>query len=185
MAEYDKQCLPNYQVFDEKRYFSAGDSPCVVSFEGIQFGITICEDIWHPEPAALSKAAGAQVLPNLNASPFHRGKQEERVARVATCARDNELAVLYVNQVGGQDELVFDGGSFAVGANGEICVQAESFEEFSVEAVVDAGRQELLAPGQAVTAKPTLPRFGMRWCSGFVTTSIKMASRGAWPIGRY
>ena len=61
VAEYDKQCLPNYQVFDEKRYFSAGDSPCVVSFEGIQFGLTICEDIWHPEPAALSKAAGAQV----------------------------------------------------------------------------------------------------------------------------
>ena len=108
VAEYDKQCLPNYQVFDEKRYFSAGDSPCVVSFEGIQFGLTICEDIWHPEPAALSKAAGAQVLLNLNASPFHRGKQEERVARVAACARDNELAVLYVNQVGGQDELVFD-----------------------------------------------------------------------------
>ena len=156
VAEYDKQCLPNYQVFDEKRYFSAGDSPCVVSFEGIQFGITICEDIWHPEPAALSKAAGAQVLLNLNASPFHRGKQEERVARVATCARDNELAVLYVNQVGGQDELVFDGGSFAVGANGEICVQAESFEESCVEVVVDAGRQELLAPGQVVTAKTDL-----------------------------
>ena len=150
VAEYDKQCLPNYQVFDEKRYFSAGDSPCVVSFKDIQFGLTICEDIWHPEPAALSKAAGAQVLLNLNASPFHRGKQAERVAQVAACARDNELAVLYVNQVGGQDELVFDGGSFAVGADGEICVQAESFEESCVGVVVDAARQGLLVPGHAV-----------------------------------
>ena len=75
VAEYDKQCLPNYQVFDEKRYFSAGTEPCVISVSGIQFGLTICEDIWHDGPAAKARAAGAQVLINLNASPFHRGKQ--------------------------------------------------------------------------------------------------------------
>ena len=88
--------------------------------------------------------------------------------------------------MGGQDELVFDGGSFAVGADGEICVQAESFEESCAEVVVDAARQGLLVPGHVVEAKTDLARFGMRWCSGFVTTSTKMASRGrAWPIRRY
>ena len=119
-AEYDKQRLPNYQVFDEKRYFDAGAEPCVVSLGGIQFGVTICEDIWHEAPAEAAKAAGAQVLINLNASPFHRGKQAERIARVSGMAKRHTMPILYVNQVGGQDELVFDGGSFAVDARGEV-----------------------------------------------------------------
>ena len=122
MAEYDKQCLPNYQVFDEKRYFTAGSEACVVSIHGISVALTICEDIWHDEPVAQAKAAGASVLININASPFHRGKQLERLARVSSCADAHQLPILYVNQVGGQDELVFDGGSFAVDAQGALCV---------------------------------------------------------------
>lgn len=146
-AEYDKQCLPNYQVFDEKRYFDAGTEPCVVSLGGVQFGLTICEDIWHEAPAEAAKAAGAQVLINLNASPFHRGKQAERIARVADVAKRHTLPILYVNQVGGQDELVFDGGSFAVDARGEVCVTAESFEEAFAPVALDMKTDGLLMPG--------------------------------------
>ena len=146
-AEYDKQCLPNYQVFDEKRYFDAGTEPCVVSLGGVQFGLTICEDIWHEAPAEAAKAAGAQVLINLNASPFHRGKQAERIARVADVAKRNTLPILYVNQVGGQDELVFDGGSFAMDARGEVCVTAESFEEAFAPVVFDVDADGLLMSG--------------------------------------
>ena len=146
-AEYDKQCLPNYQVFDEKRYFDAGTEPCVVSLGGVQFGLTICEDIWHEAPAEAAKAAGAQVLINLNASPFHRGKQAERIARVADVAKRHTLPILYVNQVGGQDELVFDGGSFAADARGEVCVTAESFEEAFAPVALDMETDGLLMPG--------------------------------------
>ena len=137
VAEYDKQRLPNYQVFDEKRYFSAGTEPCVISVSGIQFGLTICEDIWHDGPAAKARAAGAQVLINLNASPFHRGKQAERIERVREAALSHSIPILYINQVGGQDELVFDGGSFAVDASGAVCVSAKMFEEAFAEVLLD------------------------------------------------
>ena len=132
IAEYHKQHLPNYQVFDEKRYFNAGNSPCVTEIRGVRVGITICEDIWDPKPAADASSEGAQVLINLNASPFHQGKRQERQSLVTDRARENKLAIIYVNQVGAQDELVFDGGSFAVNANGEVAVVAPEFEESSV-----------------------------------------------------
>ena len=129
VAEYDKQSLPNYQVFDEKRYFEEGTGACVVDISGVKVGITICEDIWEPEPIAGARAAGAQLLINLNASPFHRGKPLQRQAMVAERARANDLPVVYVNQVGGQDELVFDGGSFAVNRDGAVAVSAVDFDE--------------------------------------------------------
>ena len=129
VAEYDKQSLPNYQVFDEKRYFQEGTGACVVDISGVKVGITICEDIWEPEPIAGARAAGAQLLINLNASPFHRGKPLQRQAMVAERARANDLPVVYVNQVGGQDELVFDGGSFAVNRDGAVAVSAVDFDE--------------------------------------------------------
>ncbi|MFK8042934.1 nitrilase-related carbon-nitrogen hydrolase, partial [Congregibacter sp.] len=110
-AEYHKNELPNYQVFDEKRYFTAGSQPCVFDIQGTKVGLSICEDIWVPGPCAEAASAGAELLINLNASPFHRGKQQERMDLVAKRCRDNRVAVVYVNQVGGQDELVFDGGS--------------------------------------------------------------------------
>lgn len=156
LAEYDKQCLPNYQVFDEKRYFRAGSEPCVVALSGLSVGLTICEDIWHAEPVAGAKAAGADILININASPFHRGKQSERLSRVAECARAHQLPVLYVNQVGGQDELVFDGGSFAVDHHGELCVSAATFSEAFPMVSVDPAADSLLRTGDLIPARGEL-----------------------------
>jgi NAD+ synthase (glutamine-hydrolysing) len=129
LAEYHKHLLPNYSVFDEKRYFEPGGDACVVSISGIPVGITLCEDIWYPRPAAAAKQAGARLLLNLNASPFHRGKAPEREGLVAKRARENNLTIVYVNLVGGQDELVFDGGSFVVDANGMVTQRSDFFIE--------------------------------------------------------
>lgn len=129
IAQYAKNCLPNYQVFDEKRYFKAGDQPCVVTICGIKTALTVCEDIWDSEPMSLAKAAGASLMININASPFHKNKQQLRRETVACRAREGGMPVLYVNQVGAQDELVFDGGSMVVDASGEVCFQAPLFEE--------------------------------------------------------
>ncbi len=129
VAEYRKQRLPNYQVFDEKRYFAAGTEPCVVEVQGIKVGLSVCEDIWESGPTLDTARAGAELLLNINSSPYHRGKRDERWQRVAERARDSGLPVVYVNQVGGQDELVFDGGSFAVSAEGKVIAAAPNFEE--------------------------------------------------------
>ena len=133
VGEYFKQRLPNYQVFDEKRYFAEGVKACVVDVAGIKVGITICEDIWHKEPADAAASLGAEFLINLNASPFHRGKHKERWQVLAQRATEQNIPMVYVNQVGGQDELVFDGGSFAVNANGELAMVAPDFEEGTYE----------------------------------------------------
>ena len=129
IAEYRKQELPNYQVFDEKRYFLAGTQPCVVDIAGVRVGLSICEDIWEEGPTLQAAAAGAQLLVNINSSPYHRGKRAERWDLVSRRARRSGLPIVYVNQVGGQDELVFDGGSFAVTADGEVAAAAPSFAE--------------------------------------------------------
>ena len=151
LAEYDKQCLPNYQVFDEKRYFEAGADTCVVTIKGLPVGLTICEDIWHPHPAANAAAAGAQLLINLNASPFHRGKQSERTAQVSALARTHQLPILYVNQVGGQDELVFDGGSFAVDECGDVQNRAAEFAEVMVCVQIDTSATPKVVAGAVAT----------------------------------
>lgn len=127
-ASYMKQHLPNYAVFDEQRYFAAGKKPCVVSFKGVQFGVVICEDIWKPGPIIQAAHAGAEVILTLNASPFHSEKHQDRLNVTRRRIDEVKLPIIYVNQVGGQDELVFDGGSFAMSAQGEICVQAPEFE---------------------------------------------------------
>jgi len=128
-AEYCKQFLPNYQVFDEKRYFSRGCSPCVIAIKGIPAAVTICEDIWHEHSVLQAREAGARLMLNINASPFHRGKQQQRQELLARRALQGDMPIIYVNQVGGQDELVFDGGSIAVDATGQIQMQAPQFEE--------------------------------------------------------
>jgi NAD+ synthase (glutamine-hydrolysing) len=151
VAEYDKQCLPNYQVFDEKRYFEAGADTCVVTIKDLPIGLTICEDIWHPHPAANAAAAGAQLLINLNASPFHRGKQSERTAQVSALARTHQLPILYVNQVGGQDELVFDGGSFVVDARGDVQHRATEFAEVMLSVEIETSPQLSVAAGAVAT----------------------------------
>lgn len=127
--EYRKMELPNYSVFDERRYFEPGRNALVFRQGGIEFGVTVCEDIWFDKPVQCAVAAGAQVLLNLNASPFHQGKAAEREALVADRAARFGVSVVYVNLVGGQDELVFDGGSFVVDAAGSVAHRAVFFEE--------------------------------------------------------
>ncbi|GLS27928.1 NAD+ synthase [Marinibactrum halimedae] len=139
VGEYAKQCLPNYQVFDEERYFVSGDQPLVVEINGIPTAITVCEDIWHTEPMAQAKRAGAKLMLNLNASPFHRGKSQERQSLLKVRAQEGDMPVVYTNLVGGQDELVFDGGSKVVSADGELFAQAPLFAEglFPIELQID------------------------------------------------
>lgn len=127
-ASYMKQNLPNYSVFDEQRYFCAGNQPCVVEYKGIKFGVLVCEDIWKISPATQAVSVGADVLLNLNASPFSYEKHQDRLDVVARRVDEVKKPVIYVNQVGGQDELVFDGGSFAMNADGDVMVQAPEFE---------------------------------------------------------
>ena len=129
LSRYSKQALPNYAVFDELRYFVPGYEPCVIEVDGVRAGVLICEDAWRPEPAQTALQAGAQILIVLNASPFHLGKQVEREKVMAQRAVETGLPVVYAHMVGGQDELVFDGGSFALHADGTIGARAESFKE--------------------------------------------------------
>lgn len=129
IANYRKWCLPNYQVFDEKRYFESGDQSCVFNFKGINIGLTVCEDLWFPEPAQSAKAQGAQVIININASPFHLGKMQERKRVLKARAQEIAIPIIYSHCVGGQDELVFDGGSMLVDASGHCVFEAARFEE--------------------------------------------------------
>ena len=129
-AHYDKTALPNYSVFDEKRYFDAGIKACVIPVNGVRVGLTVCEDIWRRAGAAVrAKQAGAEVLLNLNASPFHLGKDAQRSAVLQARTAEVGLPIVYVNQVGGQDELVFDGDSRVVAADGGLVYAAPLFEE--------------------------------------------------------
>ena len=127
---YAKCHLPNYGVFDESRYFHAGHRLPVVTVNGTPVGVNICEDIWLPEgPTRGQAAAGAEVIVNINASPFHVGKSRSREEMLATRARDNRVIVTYTNTVGGQDELVFDGNSVVIDYTGDIIARAKGFEE--------------------------------------------------------
>jgi NAD+ synthase (glutamine-hydrolysing) len=142
VAIYCKRELPNYQVFDERRYFAsgrdAGQGAVVFEAGGIRFGVLICEDAWFEEPARIAKAAGAQALVVINASPFHLGKNEERETRMADRARDVGLPLLYAHLVGGQDEVVFDGGSFALDGRGTLAARAPLFAEALLRVDVQA-----------------------------------------------
>lgn len=129
LSRYHKRLLPNYSVFDEKRYFHPGDQTCVADVMGLPVGLTICEDIWQPEAAALCREAGARLILNINASPFHLGKHEERLEVLRTRVAETRLPVIYVNLVGGQDELVFDGHSMALDASGELHLCAPPWRE--------------------------------------------------------
>ncbi|APX94539.1 NAD+ synthase [Halomonas sp. 1513] len=128
VAEYAKQALPNYQVFDEQRYFTPGSEPLVHEHKGARLGILICEDMWQEAPARRAQQAGADILVTLNASPYHQDKPAERLALFAERAAEVGLPLVYVNQIGGQDELVFDGGSACVDAQGKLQVQAPHWQ---------------------------------------------------------
>jgi NAD+ synthase (glutamine-hydrolysing) len=129
IAGYRKRVLPNYGVFDESRYFAAGDKTCVFAFKGMQIGLTICEDVWHAGIIAANKREGADLLLTLNASPFNAGKIRQREAVICSQVKAAQIPLVYVNQIGGQDELIFDGASFVVDAQGEIVFRAEEFKE--------------------------------------------------------
>lgn len=161
LGEYRKQELPNYQVFDEKRYFSAGDGPCLLDIAGVRVALSICEDIWEEYPTAQAAAAGAQLLININSSPYHRGKRAERWELVAKRAREAAVPVVYVNQVGGQDELVFDGGSFAVSAQGEVVAAAPNFEEGEYWLKAEFGDKVPVISGLSVA--PPLDELAATW----------------------
>ncbi|HUR90765.1 MAG TPA: NAD+ synthase [Ramlibacter sp.] len=129
LETYSKRELPNYQVFDERRYFTPGQGTCVFQVDGVSLGLVICEDAWFDEPGLLAKESGAEALLVPNASPFHVGKTHERIQRMAERAKALEMPVVYAHHVGGQDEIVFDGASFAVGADGTVASRAPSFQE--------------------------------------------------------
>jgi len=144
-AIHRKVELPNYKVFDEKRYFRPGAQPTVVELKGFKVGLLICEDIWEREAAQLARAAGAELLAVINASPYEIHKQRERENVARARVTDVGLPLAYVNLVGGQDELVFDGNSFVMSAQGEVVLRAPPFEEGSYLA-----RFERDARGRAV-----------------------------------
>ncbi|MDP9908158.1 NAD+ synthase (glutamine-hydrolyzing) [Variovorax boronicumulans] len=151
LETYAKRELPNYQVFDERRYFTPGQGTCVFEAGGVSVGLLICEDAWFDAPVELARAGGAEVLAVINASPYHVGKEGERVARMADRARAVGLPLVYAHLVGGQDEVVFDGASFALQADGALAAQAESFRERLVFMELARGAQG----GVAVVADPS------------------------------
>jgi NAD+ synthase (glutamine-hydrolysing) len=151
VGTYRKQCLPNYQVFDEKRYFREGHEALVLDIGGIPVGFTICEDLWEAEPMQRTAAAGARLMININGSPYHGNKARERVALLQQRVREGGMPLLYVNQVGGQDELVFDGASVALDCDGTVQVQAAQYEEQLLPVVVQTSPDVRLLPGHKST----------------------------------
>lgn len=147
---YRKQNLPNYGVFDEKRYFTPGDQPCVVEMKGVKLGITICEDLWGADVGSATAAAGAEVLLSINGSPYDTGKLARREAVLAGQVAETGLPVIYANLVGGQDELVFDGGSMAFSREGELVYRAPFFSEALELVEVEPGGR--IVPSHVVPA---------------------------------
>lgn len=138
LARYRKRLLPNYRVFDEERYFTAGKDAAIFSLHGVRIGLNICEDIWRPEPAAAAKSAGAEFIIVINGSPYELNSQSKRESVVRDRIQETRVPVVYLNMVGGQDELVFDGGSFVMDANGEITFRAAPFDEGLHKVVMNA-----------------------------------------------
>ena len=154
---YRKQHLPNYGVFDELRYFQAGDTPAVMEVDGVMVGVTICEDIWQPgAPLTTEALAGAPVIVNLSASPYHAGKGAQRERMIAQRARDSLAAVAFCAQVGGQDELVFDGHSFVVDHEGRTVLRAPQFTDGLHVVTVD------VEAARAARLRDTRPRQAAR-----------------------
>jgi NAD+ synthase (glutamine-hydrolysing) len=156
IASYAKHELPNNEVFDEVRYFTPGSAPCVFDIEGCAIGVIICEDAWHAGPASQAKAAGAQLLISLNASPYHLHKENLRLEVLRKIIGATGLPLIYVNAVGGQDELVFDGGSFALDANGLVATAMPQFESgIGLVAIDQNGEPELgvIAPSQSMESQ--------------------------------
>jgi NAD+ synthase (glutamine-hydrolysing) len=153
LANHRKACLPNYRVFDEKRYFTPGTEATVIELQGVKAGVLVCEDIWEPEPARSAKLAGAELLLVINASPYEVDKQQQREQAVgAERVREVGLPLVFLNLIGGQDELVFDGNSFVMSATGEVTTRAPAFTEGLFAVDLDVGPRGVVTPvpGQIV-----------------------------------
>jgi NAD+ synthase (glutamine-hydrolysing) len=152
---YRKQDLPNTEVFDEKRYFASDPQPFVFELDGVRYGVVICEDAWHASAAQMAKAAGAQVLLIPNGSPYHLNKEAVRFDILRARIRETGIPMVYVNMVGGQDELVFDGGSFVLDAQGELVAKLAQFEETTAIVEFDDGKPlpAAIAPEQSIEAQ--------------------------------
>ena len=160
LANHRKVALPNYAVFDEKRWFTPGEGSTVIDLDGIKLGLIICEDVWVPGPSRAATQAGAQAILVINGSPFHMSQQRVREQVLAARAKENSLPLLYVNMVGGQDELVFDGGSLVVDSRGEVRLRAPLFEEglYLVELERQDGKLEPLAAAPPAETPPLAER---------------------------
>ena len=158
MATYAKRELPNYQVFDERRYFTPGHGTCVFQAgegdDAVRVGLLICEDAWFEEPARLSKEAGAELLVVINASPFHVGKGAEREAMMSARSITAGLPLIYAHLVGGQDEIVFEGRSFAVQADGSLAGRAESFKEKTFVVSAERAQAAICLIAEAAPERP-------------------------------
>ena len=164
-------CCQTTRVFDEERYFTAGREPAVFNLNGIRIGLNICEDIWSAGPIGANRSAGAECVLVINGSPFEVRSQENRENEVRRRVAEIGIPVVYVNHVGGQDELVFDGGSFVMDAAGEIAYRAQSFEE-SMDTIVLEGAAEGVARRSARSPGPMTRSQGStrRWCWEHATT---------------
>lgn len=156
VGRYHKHHLPNYGVFDDKRYFAAGDQACVVDLDGFRVGVTICEDIWRAGPARAAADAGAELLININASPFHVGKRLEREDAIRHRIAETGLPMVYVNMVGGQDEVVYDGASSVFDAEGRVVALGPAWDAgmFSVDFGRD-GRGRVAAEAEPLADVPS------------------------------
>lgn len=155
IATYRKHALPNYTVFDEKRYFTSADQACTFTVKGICFGINICEDTWYPDSPAAARAAGAQVLLVPNASPYHMNKQHQRLEVMRANVSAQGMSLVYANLIGAQDELVFDGGSFVMDEDGKVAAQLKHFEEELGIVAFDGStpRTQTIAPELSIEAQ--------------------------------
>jgi len=158
LARYRKHLLPNYSVFDEERYFKSGRDPAVFRLNGIRVGLNICEDVWQALPAQQARSAGAEILIAINGSPYDTRSQESRESAVRARVRDVGIPAIYVNTVGGQDELVFDGGSFVMNADGDVVMRAPAFEEGLFVAEFIARASGVQPEAGTIVEKPTLER---------------------------
>ncbi len=171
VTSYYKRYLPNYGVFDESRYFCPGRGIPVIVLNGTTVGVNICEDIWLPEgPHRAQAAAGAEVIVNINASPFHLAKGRFREQMLATRARDNGVIVTYTNMVGGQDELVFDGNSLILDQAGEVLVRGKAFEEDLLVVDLDV----------AAVGRSRIPHARKRWLGQAKTRTERIVVSGAY-----
>jgi NAD+ synthase (glutamine-hydrolysing) len=152
IANHRKACLPNYRVFDEKRYFTPGTEPTLIEINGVKAGVLVCEDVWDAEPALQARRAGAEVLLVINASPYEVDKQLQREQEIGRArVRETGIPLVFVNLIGGQDELVFDGNSFVMDAQGTVTTRVPAFVEglYAVDLVYDSGAVRPV-PGELV-----------------------------------